>query len=91
MGDAVTCPASLELQDAGRHDPERRDRSDWRVPMLSPAAVSTRWFAEHVHGKALVLALRPRIRFVGHEGDCPKDMMISLYGLRAGFALWRWK
>lgn len=63
-----------------------------RVLLLTPASVGAEWFAEHVHRQALVLALRPRLTFVGHTQAYPKDCILSCYGFGApGFELWRWK
>lgn len=63
------------------------------ILMLSPASVSTDWFAEHVHDKARVIFLRPRIAFVGHEQAFPKDLALFHFGPRVvpGFEAWRWK
>jgi phage N-6-adenine-methyltransferase len=63
-----------------------------RTAMLVPASVGSNWFAEHVHGKAMVLALRPRLTFVGQEDPYPKDLILCLYGpwYPAGFATWQW-
>jgi hypothetical protein len=69
-----------------------------RVVMLAPAAVSTEWFAEYVWPHAHVVAIRPRVKFVGHEQGFPKDLMFACYGGHpptwAGptstMQLWRW-
>lgn len=62
------------------------------VTMLIPASVSTEYFAEHIHGRAFVLPLRPRIVFVGEEQGFPKDLMLCVYGMGLrGFEPWRWK
>lgn len=63
-----------------------------RVKMLVPAAVSTNWWAKSVHGQALVLFLRPRIRFVGHKAGFPKDLALCCYGpwVAPGYSTWRW-
>lgn len=63
-----------------------------RIAMLLPASVSSRWFARYVHGHAYVLALTPRLRFVGHTADYPRDLMLAVYaqGL-TGFDVWEWK
>lgn len=61
-----------------------------RVVMLSPASVGTEWFAEHVLGRAYVLAIRPRIKFVGETDPYPKDLMLSIFGWPPGFSSWRW-
>jgi hypothetical protein len=58
--------------------------------MLTPASVSTEWFNDSVHGQALVLAIRPRIKFVGHADPYPKDLILSCYGEPPGFDTWRW-
>lgn len=66
-----------------------RDRT---IVMLTPASVGAGWFAAHVHGSALVLALSPRLTFVGCDAPYPKDCMLSVYGAHApGFDVWRWK
>ena len=62
-----------------------------RIIMLTPASVGSNWFAEHVHKKAWVLALSPRLTFVGAEQPYPKDCMLSLYGFgKTDFDVWRW-
>ncbi len=64
---------------------------DVRVVMLIPAAVATNWFAEEVHGHALVIPIRPRLTFVGHRDPFPKDLMLCCYGIgRVGFEPWQW-
>lgn len=61
------------------------------VTMLIPAAVSTNYFADHIHGRAYVLPLRPRIVFVGETQGFPKDLMLCVYGMGLrGFEPWRW-
>lgn len=62
-----------------------------RILMLTPASIGTRWFAEHVQPHAHVIALSPRITFVGETAPCPKDLMLSVYcaGL-TGFSTWHW-
>lgn len=67
------------------------------IVLLVPAAVGADWFAAYVHGKAEVLALRPRLTFVGHSQPYPKDCMLCVY--RPGavvtasepFRPWRWR
>jgi len=63
-----------------------------RILFLTPAAVSTNWFAEHVFGHARVFAVRPRLTFVGHTTGFPKDMILSVFGVREtpAFCCWRW-
>jgi len=63
-----------------------------RVVMLVPAAVGSNWFAEHVHHRALVLAIRPRLCFDGVD-PYPKDLILVCHGpwIAPGFDCWRWK
>lgn len=62
-----------------------------RILMLTPAAVDSNWFADHVHNKAMVLGLSPRLTFVGCSTPYPKPLMLSCFGFGvAGFAPWRW-
>lgn len=70
---------------------ESRNRQG-RILLLTPASVSTNWFADHVFGKAMVHFLSPRITFVGAKDPYPRDLMLSVYGDGAnGFGCWRWK
>lgn len=59
--------------------------------LLTPASVGSNWFMEHVWGHALVLALNPRLTFVGETAPYPKDCILSVYGMTPGFEIWRWK
>jgi hypothetical protein len=63
------------------------------IAMLTPASIGTDWFAAHVHGKALVLGIAPRLTFVGSPTPYPKDLMLSVFspGVAPGFDVWRWK
>ena len=67
-----------------------RDR-DSLLLLLVPASVGSNWYAENIHGRALVLALSPRVRFVGHSGPFPKDLILAAYGKATGFDCWRWR
>lgn len=59
--------------------------------MLVPASVGSEWYAKHVHGKALVLGLSPRLTFVGERTPYPKDLMLVCVGFgTVGFDTWRW-
>jgi phage N-6-adenine-methyltransferase len=62
-----------------------------RILFLTPASVGSAWFAAHVHGAALVLALNPRLRFVGASDDYPKDCILSVFGAAPDFDVWRWE
>ena len=70
------------------------------ILMLTPAAIGTDWFAAHVHRKAQVIGIRPRIPFdgtpinpkTGKPDGFPKDLMLTVYGLGfSGFDTWRWR
>ena len=65
--------------------------SSARIAMLVPASIGSNWFRDHVHGKAYVLALNPRVTFVGHSAAYPKDLILAVYGHGlTGFDVWRW-
>jgi phage N-6-adenine-methyltransferase len=61
-----------------------------RLFLLVPAAVGSNWFANHVDARALVLLLNGRICFDG-KNPYPKDTILACYGLKPGYAVWRWK
>ena len=61
------------------------------IILLVPASISTCWFADHVHRKAMVLGISPRLVFNGEKSSFPKDLMIAIYGNGfQGFDTWRW-
>lgn len=62
-----------------------------QIALLIPAAVGTNYFAAHIHGKARVFFLSPRLTFVGHTQSYPKDLMLAMYGEPPGYECWRWK
>lgn len=84
---AAKCALSLATI---RRNADRVWRADWRVAMLTPASIGTDWFAKHVHRKALVLGISPRLQFVGADDEYPKDLMLSVFGPTPGFDCWRW-
>jgi hypothetical protein len=60
-----------------------------RTLMLVPASVGTAWFAEYVHGHALVVFLRPRLTFLQPDGTpmlqgINRDLMLLAYGWQPG-------
>lgn len=62
-----------------------------RVLFFTPAALGSEWYREHIHGKANVLVLNPRITFVGEPATYPKDTMLSVFGYGLhGFDVYRW-
>lgn len=62
-----------------------------RILLLTPASIGAEWFAQYVDREAMVLGLVGRLTFVGCEDPYPKDCILSCYGERTGFDLWRWK
>lgn len=63
-----------------------------RIFLLTPASIGSNWYANHVHGNALILGLAPRLTFVGTKDPYPKDLMLSVFNAGvAGLACWRWK
>ncbi len=68
-----------------------RLRAGGLIFLLTPASVGANWFANHVHGKAHVIALQGRLKFVGHKQGYPKDCILSVYGEPPGFSVWDWR
>ncbi len=68
-------------------------RREGLILMLTPASIGSNWYADHVHGNALILGLSPRLTFVGTSDPYPKDLMLSVFGQRVevGLSCWRWK
>ena len=63
-----------------------------RIFLLTPASIGSNWFEDHVMGIAHVVALSPRVTFVGHKQGYPKDLILSVFGaVSGGFSTWRWK
>lgn len=71
-----------------------------RIIMLTPASVSSEWFAKYADGNARVVALRPRLTFEGCKHPYPKDCMLTLWGpgfdqddlgIVPMFQTWRWR
>lgn len=66
-------------------------RPGTRIFFLVPAAVGSRWFREHVWGKARIYFLTDRIRLVGAKWVLPKDCMLCVFGEEPGVEFWGWK
>lgn len=63
-----------------------------RIFSLTPASVGANWFQENVFNRAHVVALSPRVPFVGQEHPYTKDLVLAVWsGVRGGFSTWRWK
>jgi hypothetical protein len=78
-----------------RQKPGRSQQVVGTPPELMEAVVGLYgpmvWFAQHVHDKALIVALRPRLTFVGHATPFPKDIILAIFGEQPGFDTWRWQ
>lgn len=61
-----------------------------RLFLLTPASIGANWFADYVHGKAMVYGLSPRLKFVGEKDPYPKDLILSVFGDGPGFDVWNW-
>lgn len=68
------------------------------IRMLIPAAIGTNYFREWIWPYANVIALSPRISFLGQEGGKAdsfkgRDLMLCeyYYGSGKNFSCWRWK
>jgi hypothetical protein len=72
-----------------------------RMAVLGPAAVATNWFAKYVDTQALVLPIRPRLKFLGMAPNPKtgkvdpfiKDLALFVYApdVAPGFECWRWE
>jgi phage N-6-adenine-methyltransferase len=71
---------------------EERERGV-KILLLVPASIGSCWFRDHIQGKALVVPLAGRVKFVGHATGFPKDLMLCVYGFGVtGFAeQWEWR
>ena len=63
------------------------------IAMLLPAGVGSNWWFHHVHGRAYVHFLHPRLTFVGERAPYPKDLALLLYApyLQGGYNCWGWQ
>ena len=68
-------------------------RAGARLAFLVPAAVGANWWDDSVHGRARVIFLTGRPKFVGATQGYPKDCALVLYGpdVRPGYQTWRWR
>jgi hypothetical protein len=50
-----------------------------RIVMLTPASIGSVWFQKIVYPNAWVIAISPRITFLGHSIPFPKDCILSIF------------
>ncbi len=76
-------------RDAGpaRHGPTSQ------IVSITPASIGSEWFRNIIYGHAYVLALNPRLTFVGETAPYPKDLILSIFcpAWGPGFDVWRWR
>lgn len=59
---------------------------------LVPASVDANWYIDHVHHKAFVMPLAPRLIFQGEKDPYPRGLILAAFGFGVhGFEPWRWK
>lgn len=69
---------------------EYRDLQRWTL-LLAPLGAQD-WACQHVWGKAFVLKLRGRVKFVGESQGFIKDLVLACYGFGlSGEAFWDWR
>lgn len=63
------------------------------IAMLVPASVGAKWFNMWVRPNAYVLELTPRLTFVGHKYQYPKDLILAVFTPERfiGRADWHWR
>lgn len=97
--------ANPPWSDAGKFATKCAARTVGPTLLLVQAAVDSEWYARHVHGRALVLALRPRIPFLAPDGKSPafvdargkalgvnRPAMLACYSIGSvGFEPWDWR
>lgn len=71
----------------------REARLGLRALVLTPCSPGTEWFNRWVRPNAYVLELAPRLKFVGHKGGFPKELILSVFTPErlTGRQFWRWK
>ncbi|MDX1371509.1 MAG: DNA N-6-adenine-methyltransferase, partial [Nitrososphaeraceae archaeon] len=67
-----------------------------KLLVLSPGGIATNWYRDHVHKKAMVLALNGAVQFEDDNGirkqNYPTSLIISMFGFGfSGFDVWSWK
>lgn len=64
-----------------------------RLLFLAPASVGSNWFRDSVDGHARVLFLNGRLAFMPDKPTWlyPKDCMLCVYGVDAGYEVWTWR
>jgi hypothetical protein len=92
-GELVWCnPPFAKAGEFCRKAAEAQASGPVHILMLVQASVDTNWFREHVHGRAFVRPLSPRLTFRGQTAPINRALMLAEYGFgRTGFEPWRWK
>ena len=63
-----------------------------RIFLLTPSSTGADWFVRYVLNRAHVVAVAPRVKFVGHTHPFPKDLTLSVFSsVVGGVSTWRWK
>lgn len=93
MGDCWLNPPYSDIEPwAKRCAEERSNDRAGRIFILTPASTGADWFTRWVLNRAHVVAISPRVTFVGHKQGYPKDLVISVFGpVVGGVSTWRWK
>lgn len=61
-----------------------------QVALLVPASLGSDWYVDHIKDRAMTLILKPRLTFVGHSDQYPKDLMLCMFGPRWFGGVFHW-
>lgn len=76
-----------------RHFARKFAESGARGLLLTPASIDSNWFSTFVLPHARVIALQPRVTFVGESTPINRPLILSAFrcpGEPVGFECWRW-
>jgi len=68
----------------------RSSQQGCRILFLVPGSVGANWFGKFVLSKSHIMALSPRLQFVGAKDPYPKDCILCGFGFPTAFEFWRW-
>lgn len=77
-----------------RHFARKFAESGARGLLLTPASIDSQWFSTYVLPHARVIALQPRVTFVGETAAINRPLILSAFrcpGEPVGFEVWRWR